>query len=290
MTIDLSKVKTIGIGIIRPEGAMALDDGSLYTADGRGQCAKISREGETTFFGNVGGAPNGICIDIHGNCIIANIGNGQVQSLSPDGQHEVLLTEVERKKIPAPNFPFVDSKGRLWVSNSTAREDIQDAIQNPAPDGCIVLIEDGKPKTVAEGIYFANGITLDQKEEFLYVAETMQRDVLRYKIKEDMSLGDPEVYGPKPLNEAGFPDGIAFDEADNLWVTFPMWNAVGYITPSGELEIVLEDPESKILKRPSNICFGWEERKTAFIGSLDGTTIPYFEVPYPGMRLVHQKA
>ena len=69
-----------------------------------------------------------------------------------------------------------------------------------------------------------------------------------------------------------------------------MWNAVGYITPSGELEIVLEDPESKILKRPSNICFGWEERKTAFIGSLDGTTIPYFEVPYPGMRLVHQKA
>jgi sugar lactone lactonase YvrE len=290
MTIDLSKVKTIGTGIIRPEGVMALDDGSLYTADGRGQCAKISREGETTFFGNVGGAPNGICIDIHGNCIIANIGNGQVQSLSPDGQHEVLLTEVEGKKIPAPNFPFVDSKGRLWVSNSTAREDIQDAIQNPAPDGCIVLIEDGKMKIVAEGIYFANGITLDQKEEFLYLAETMRRDVLRYRIKEDMSLGDPEVYGPKPLNEAGFLDGIAFDKADNLWVTFPMWNAVGYITPSGELEIVLEDPESKILKRPSNICFGWEERKTAFIGSLDGTTIPYFEVPYPGMRLVHQKA
>jgi hypothetical protein len=46
---------------------------------------------------------------------------------------------------------------------------------------------------------------------------------------------------------------------------------------------------SGILYRPSNICFGWEERRTAFIGTLDGTTIPYFVVPHPGMRLVHQK-
>jgi len=56
------------------------------------------------------------------------------------------------------------------------------------------------------------------------------------------------------------------------------------------LEIVLEDPERRVLRRPSNICFGWEERKTAFIGSLDGTEIPYFEVPDPGARLIHQKS
>jgi gluconolactonase len=44
-----------------------------------------------------------------------------------------------------------------------------------------------------------------------------------------------------------------------------------------------------ILHRPSNICFGWEERRIAFIESLDGTTIPHFVVPHTGMRLVHQK-
>jgi NAD(P)-dependent dehydrogenase (short-subunit alcohol dehydrogenase family) len=84
--------------------------------------------------------------------------------------------------------------------------------------------------------------------------------------------------------------GIAFDEAGNLWVTFPAWNAIGYLTPRRELEIVLEDGERSVLQRPSNICFGWEERKTAFIGSLDGNEIPYFEVPYPGARLIHQKS
>jgi sugar lactone lactonase YvrE len=286
--IDITKIKNIGTGIVRPEGVMALDDGSLYTADGKGRCAIITRTGETTFWGDLGGAPNGICIDADGNCIVANIGNGQVQSLSPDGHHEVLLTEVDGRKLPTPNFPYVDSKGRLWVSNST-QINLQESLQNPTPDGCVVLIENGKARVVADGLYFANGLTLDSKEEYLYVAESTRMDILRYRIRADGSLENPETFGPSPLTERGIPDGVAFDEAENLWVTLPSRNAIGYITPDGELRVVIEDPGKTVLHRPSNICFGWKDRKTAFIGSLDGTTIPYFEVPYPGMRLVHQK-
>ena len=288
--MDILELKTMGSGILRPEGVMALDDGSLYTADARGQCAKIYENGQTSFFGDVGGSPNGICIDPAGNCIIANIGNGQVQSLAPDGTHEVLLTTAEGRKMPAPNFPYWDFKDRLWVSNSTEQEDINAALHNPTPDGCVFVIENGKGRIVAEGIYFSNGLTLDKAEEYLYVAETMKRDVLRYKINPDGSLGNAEVYGPKSLGKMGFPDGIAFDDAGNLWVTFPMWNAVGYITPNGDLEMVLEDPESKVLHSPTNICFGGKDRKTAFLGSLEGTAVPCFKVSYPGMRLVHQKA
>jgi sugar lactone lactonase YvrE len=288
MRIEISAVRTVGSGILRPEGVMALDDGSLYAADMRGRCSRISRDGTTTFFGSVGGAPNGICVDRRGNCIIANIGSGEVQSLSPNGNHEVLMTEADGKRMFAPNFPFIDSKDRIWVSNSTDRQNIEEALQKPAADGCVVLIEEGRPRIVAEEIFFANGLAIDREETFLYVAETMKRRVLRFKIGGDGSLTDREVYGP-PLGNLGFPDGIAFDEAGNLWVTFPLWNTIGYLSPQQELTIVLEDPESRILKRPSNICFGWEERRTAFIGSLEGTTIPYFEVPYPGMRLIHQE-
>ncbi len=288
MKIDLNSVKTIGSGLVRPEGVMALDDGSLYTADARGKCARIEKNGHTTFIGNLGGAPNGICIDKNGNCIIANIGNGQVQSLSPDGHYVVLMTEAEERRMSSPNFPFIDFKERLWVSNSTTLPNIEDALQAPVPDGCMVLIANGKPKVVAEGICFANGVSLDPEEEFLYVAETMKRRVLRYPIHKDGSLGKKEVYGPAFLGQMGFPDGIAFDEAGNLWIAFPAWNAIGYINSRRELEIVLEDPKRKILQRPANICFGGEKRKTAFIGSLEGTNIPYFEVPYPGARLIHQ--
>jgi sugar lactone lactonase YvrE len=219
---------------------------------------------------------------------VANLGNGQVQVLYPDGRHIDLLARAGGLKLPTPNFPYLDSRGRLWVSNST-QIDIQESLRHPTPDGCVVRIENGKATRVAEGLYFANGLTLDRGEEYLYVAETTRADILRYRISAEGTLGPPETFGPSPLTEMGIPDGIAFDEAQNLWVTFPARNAIGYITPEGELDIVLEDPERKRLHRPSNICFGGKNRKTAFIGSLDGSTIPCFEVPHPGMRLVHQK-
>ena len=288
MKIGLNEINIIGSGLMRPEGVMVQNDGTVLAADARGQIARISPDGKTSFYGDVGGTPNGICLDDEGNCIIANIGNGRCQSLGRDGTHRVLVTEANGKKIPTPNFPFVDSKGRLWVSNSSYREDIEDALQNPAPDGCIVLIEKGRARIVAEGIYFANGVALNVDESNLYVAATMQRVVLQYKIEKNGSLTSPEVYGPSPLAELGYPDGIAFDEAGNLWVTFPAWNAIGFITPEGELRMVLEDPRGIILKRPTNICFGWKNLETAFIGSLDGTGIPNFRTPYPGMKLVHQ--
>ena len=264
----ISEVRTIGSGVIRPEGVMVLKDGTILTADARGQCARIDRNGETSFFGDVGGVPNGICVDLEGHCIVANIGNGEVQSLSLDGRHRVIAIEADGKNIPAPNFPFADSRGRLWVSNSTDREHLDEALQSPAPDGSVVLIENGSARIAAEGIYFANGVAVDQEERYLYVAESTKRDILRFRIGDDGALKEREVYGPSFLGPLGFPDGIAFDEAGNLWVTFPAWNAVGYISPDRDLVMVIEDPIGEVLKRPSNICFGWEGRKTAFIGSL----------------------
>jgi gluconolactonase len=289
MKISLKDVQTIGNGLTRPEGVMALDDGSVYTADGHGRCSRIEKNGHTSFFGDLGGIPNGICIDENGNCIIANIGNGEVQSLSPSGKHSVLMTEAEGKRMYTPNFPFIDFHGRLWVSNSTDNPDIDASLQAPIPDGCLVVIAAGQlPRIVADGIYFANGVSVDAAEEYVYVAETMQRRVLRYRINKDNSVGKAEVYGPDFLGKLGFPDGIAFDEAGNLWVTFPIANAIGFIDPQGKLEIFVEDPQGVMIRRPANICFGGKGRRTAFIGSLGGTNVPYFEVPYPGVRLIHQ--
>ena len=49
--MNIEAVQTIGRDIVRPEGVMALDDGTLWTADARGRCAQIAPDGRTTFFG-----------------------------------------------------------------------------------------------------------------------------------------------------------------------------------------------------------------------------------------------
>ncbi|MFP4000214.1 MAG: SMP-30/gluconolactonase/LRE family protein [Desulfobacterales bacterium] len=285
--MDLSRVKTVGNGLARPEGVMAAADGTIVAADARGCCARITPDGKTGFYGDVGGVPNGICLDEQGNCIIANIGNGQVQCLALDGTHRVLFTEADGRIMPTPNFPFMDMQGRLWVSNSTAG-DLEGALRKPAPDGCVVLYEQNTARIVAEGLYFANGVAVDESGSYLYVAETTRRAVTRFVINRDGGLGQPESYGPVPLGDLGFPDGIALDESGNLWVTFPAWGAIGVIAPDRQLYIVLEDRRMEVLRRPTNICFGGKDRRTAFIGSLDGRAIPCFQVPSPGQALIHQ--
>lgn len=289
MQIDLNQVGVIGSGLIRPEGVMALDDNTILAADARGCVARISPEGVVSLTGDLGGAPNGICVDRNSDVLVANIGNGQLQRLKPDGSHEVLLTELEGRCMRAPNFPFMDHKGRLWVTNSTEHEDVDFVLHHPRPDGCIFLIAaDGTRRIVADGLFFANGLALDAAEEYVYVAETMTCRVLRFRILPDNSLGPAEPYGPDHFGLNGFPDGIAFDSAGNLWTTFPVWNAIGLITAEGNFLKVLEDPQGRMLRRPSNICFGGKDLKTAYIGSLGGSSICHFKVPYAGMRLVHQ--
>jgi sugar lactone lactonase YvrE len=286
MRISLTEVSLFGRDLERCEGVMCARDGTVWAADGRGACTRIAPDGaRQERVGRVGGEPNGICLDREGRVIIANL-HGEVQRLDPaTGRHEVLATEASGRNTTSPNFPFLDRRDRLWVSNSTARTDLMDAFLAPAGDGFLFCIRDGRSEVVAEDLWFANGVAVDAGGRFVYVAESSAFRVMRFPIRPDGSLGEREHYGPD-LGTA--PDGIAFDEAGNLWVTLPMPNAIGVITPAGAWEPVLEDPDATIMRLPTNICFGGPDRRTAYIGNLQGPSLPTFRVPAPGMALVHQ--
>jgi len=283
--VTLASVTHWGHDLQRCEGVMCARDGTVWAADGRGACSRIASDGTTTRIGAVGGDPNGICLDQRGRVIIANL-CGEVQRLDPaTGGHEVLATEASGRRTPSPNFPFLDRHGRLWVSNSSARADLMSAMLEPLSDGFLFCIRDGRSEIVAEDLCFANGVAVDVDERHVYVAESSAFRVTRFPIHVDGSLGAREVYGPT-LPSA--PDGIAFDEAGTLWVTLPMPNVVGIITPDGAWESLLEDPDGTVMRLPTNICFGGPDRRTAYIGNLVGPSLPTFRVEVPGMALVHQ--
>ena len=285
MRIALDAITYVGADLQRCEGVMCAGDGAIWAADGRGACSRIAADGTTTRVGAGGGEPNGICFDRAGRIVIANLA-GEVQRLDPaTGRHEVLAAEASGVRTTSPNFPFVDRQHRLWVSNSTARADLMEAIMQPAGDGFLFCIRDGRSEIVADDLWFANGVAVDAAERFVYVAESSAFRVTRFPIRADGTLGVREQYGPDLGNA---PDGIAFDEAGNLWVTLPMPNAIGFITPAGAWQPVVEDPNAKKMRLPTNICFGGPDRRTAYIGNLVGPSLLTFRVPVPGMALVHQ--
>jgi sugar lactone lactonase YvrE len=287
LKLSLDDVELFGTELNRPEGVMVSRDGSVWCADGRGACTRIDPNGNSETLGDLGGIPNGICLSRDGSVVIANIGSGEVQRLFPDGRHELISDTVGGKRSACPNFPFIDKKGRLWVTNSTDLDRHIDAARFPIPDGSLYVIEGGESRVLAEGIRFANGVTLDEKEEYVYVAETQGHCILRYRIHDDGTVGRAEQYGPD-LGDDALPDGVAFDSAGNLWVPLVSINTLAVITPDQEVVIALHDPEGKKLKRPTNICFGGDNLQTAYMGSLDGTSLLRFQVPCPGMPLIHQ--
>lgn len=286
--ISLDDVELFGRELQRPEGVMVARDGTVWCAHGGGGCTRIDRDGSCETLFGLGGQPNGICIDVDGSLVVANIGGGCVQRLYPDGRVEMLADSFDGRNFTTPNFPLIDSRGRLWVTNSTRRNDYKTALRKPQPDGSLCLVVDGAATEAAGDLNFANGVALDSENRFVYVAETFGRRVVRYEINGDHRLGAAEQYGPA-LGESGHPDGIAFDAAGNLWVTLPSMNALGVIDPDGRWSIVLDDAQGTKFMRPTNICFGGADLRTAYVGSLRGESLLRFRVPHPGLPLVHQE-
>lgn len=313
--LELSDLTHTGHELVRPESVLVQPNGTLWTSDGRGGVTRIDADGSQHFIEGLGGSePNGLAMADDGSLLVANLGMGKVQKLSRGGHCQDVLTEVDGVPITTPNFVFLDSRNRLWVSVMTREAHWWPAAAAPRPDGYIVLIDDKGPRIVADGLYLTNEIRLDAREEYLYAVETMMNHMIRFRVQPDGGLTDKEMYGPSNLGTGGAIDGFAFDADGNVWVTLVLRNGLGVITPDGDYHAVIEDPREEVLKtfegkiasgsaEPSDmmmaagpnlqfitsIAFGGPDLRTAYLGSLAMSTLPTFRSPVAGLPLRHWK-
>jgi gluconolactonase len=213
------------------------------------------------------------------------------------------------------NFVLRDSHDRLWVTVSTRVKNWMHALRTDLRDGYLARYEDGAFRIVADGFGFTNEIRFDADEQWLYVVETTGGCITRLRVRENGDLADREVFGPGNLGKGAWPDGIAFDSLGNLWGTMVYSDKLFVLTPQGDLRVLLDegDPEKvEALERQffanqvtaealfatgqgvapwmASITFGGPDLRTAYIGSLKGTRIPYFQAPAPGLPMVHWNA
>src|SRR5204863_202330 len=99
--------------------------------------------------------------------------------------------------------PILDRAGNVWCSHSTydrARS------EQGLADGFVYRVRpDGRAEVMASGFTFANGLALDSDESYLYVCQTMGRNVVRLPIRVDGSLAPPKRPECRPYWVGGIP-------------------------------------------------------------------------------------
>ncbi|HTP39624.1 MAG TPA: SMP-30/gluconolactonase/LRE family protein [Steroidobacteraceae bacterium] len=257
-----------------------------------------------------GTLPNGVCIATNGDFIIANFGTNAVERMKRSGESRTLYTEIDGQPLGKTNFVLRDSKGRIWLTVTTRAEPWTRSINEKLADGYIALIDERGIRIVADGLVGTNEVRMDANEEWLYVVETNARRISRFRVQPDGSLKQREVFGPSKLK--GWPDGFTFDAYGNLWMTYVLYDLIAALTPEGEELILLDDSNPAAIAEyerhaeagtvnpevmmkmggtlapwMASLTFGGPDLRTCYIGSLRGTTLPYFTAPVAGLPLAH---
>jgi sugar lactone lactonase YvrE len=261
-----------------------------------------------------GTLPNGLAFAQNGDILISNFGTDLLEVMTREGATKTLYDTIDGKPIGKVNFVLRDSKNRVWITVSTKVNPWTAAFATRVQDGFVALVDKKGLRIVADGFRFTNEIRFDAKEEWLYVVETTGPHITRMRLDErdpdNIRLVDREVFGPSHLG--GYPDGIAFDSFGNLWCTLIMVDQLIALTPEGDKLVLLDDGDSQasanLLTRMAqgtvrtedmqrargtvapwmaSVTFGGPDLKTAYIGSLQGNRIPYFQSPVAGLPMVH---
>ena len=322
--VDPATLGFVGEGLERPECILAERDGTLWVADGRGGVTRIDPDGAqalilqgeantaTGFHDRLvaaaGSLPNGLCFDQDGSILIANWGTERLERMTRDGRTEVLLDAIDGRPLGKANFVARDGAGRLWLTVTTRMQPWTDHVRTLSRDGYIAVIDGRGARIVADGLCGTNELRFDASGQWLYVAETTARHVTRFRVEGDRLTGR-EVYGPSNLG--GFCDGIALDAFGNLWTTLVMADRLVAITPGGDLRTILDlggDPAAlaaldaawaagrltpeimqvtggTLCRWIASLTFGGPDLRTVYLGSLQGSRIPFFRAPVAGLPL-----
>jgi gluconolactonase len=214
----------------------------------------------------------------------------RLESVDPHAQITVLADSYKGKKLNSPNDLVYKSDGSLYFTdppyglptesdNDSLKElDVNGIYRVPgarqqkpgAPpdrDNLQLLVKDlGRP----------NGLAFSPDEKYMYVAESVKKFWMRYKVQADGSLTDGSVFIDCSSDPAkGVPDGLRVDAKGNMWGAGP--GGVWIVSPEGKHIGTIVVPEVV-----GNLEFGGKDRKTLYIAG--STSIYRIKVSVAGDR------
>ncbi|MGA9276669.1 SMP-30/gluconolactonase/LRE family protein [Ilumatobacter sp.] len=307
-TPELTEIAT---GLQFPEGPIAMPDGSIVLVEMFGpRLTRIHPDGSRDVIAEIEGGPNGAAVGPDGAIYLCNNGGsfspvhfgdltlpgdfdparyigGRIQRVDvTTGVVTDLYTQCDGRPFRGPNDLVMDGHGGFWFTDHGIRDRA-----NRTADLTGIYYAHADGTRVTEVVYptdSPNGIGLSPDNDTVYWAETHTGRVFRREIS-----APGELVPPNPLDLSivlyGLP-GMQF--LDSLAVDGEGWVCVATIYNGG---ITAISPDGSQVEHyatgdllTTNICFGGDDLRTAYVTCSSTGTLVSFPWPRPGLRLAHQ--
>ena len=252
------------------EGPASDSEGNVYAVNfGKQQTiGKVDRWGNAKVLVTLPGEStgNGIVIDSQGDLLVADYVGHKIWAVDP--KSGAMRMVAQEPTMSQPNDLAIADDGTLYASDpdwggSTGR--------------IWRMSTEGKLRLVADGMGTANGIEVSPGSQWLYVNESVQRRIWRFKIDAEGGLTQKTLF--KEFPDHGF-DGMRCDQAGNLYVTRYGKGTVVVLDPQGE-----QIREIDVLgSRPSNLCFGGEDGRTVVVTDVEHGRLVRFRTEVAGRK------
>jgi gluconolactonase len=252
------------------EGPACDREGNIYAVNFAADqtIGKVTPSGKGEVFVKLPGKStgNGIRFDRKGIMFVADYVEHNILRIDP-ATREIKIFAHEAQ-MNQPNDLAIAPDGTLYASDPNWKEGT----------GQVWKIDPhGNISRVAEKMGTANGIEVSPDGKSLYVNESVQRNIWIFDIGKNGNLSNKRLL--KKFDDFGF-DGMRADVDGNLYITRHGKGTVIKLSPNGE---VLHEI-SVLGSKPTNICFGGPDGRTAYVTEVEHRRLVQFRVDRPGLE------
>ncbi|HUF84983.1 MAG TPA: SMP-30/gluconolactonase/LRE family protein [Acidimicrobiia bacterium] len=301
------EIKEIATGLQFPEGPVWMPDGTVLCVEMKEpRIVRVQPDGEKEVVAEPGGSPNGLAMGPDGALYVCNSGGyayrevadmlvpemnlpahhsgGRIERVDlATGDVKVLYTECDGHPFISLNDLVFDETGNFWFTDHgrwRERDKTHGGLYYAAPDGSSV-------REMAYPLDAPNGVGLSPDGKRVYVAETMTGRLYAW----DLSAPG-EIDRTNPLFDHGghvlagvegfqLFDSLGVEEGGNVVIGTIVNGGLTVISPTGEVVEHVPVPDLLV----TNVCFGGEDRRTAYATCSGTGKLVSMPWPRPGLQL-----
>lgn len=299
------KMTRVCSGLDFPEGPIAMADGSIILVEIRRRTlSRVQPDGRIEVIAELGGGPNGAAVGPDGMIYVCNNGgfvwtegedirrpigtpddyvSGSIQRVDPEtGAFETLYDSCDGVPLRGPNDIVFDAEGGFYFTD--LGKTMADYVHHGAfyyakPDGSSI-------RRVHAPMITPNGIGLSPDGRQVHVAETRTSRVWSFELTAPGEIAPVPFYMPgrlvTTLPDYQLLDSLAVQADGHICVATLMRGGISIVPPQGGEVAFIEVSGDRYI---TNICFGGEDMRDAWITASGTGCLYHARWPSPGLKL-----